>query len=111
MIAATILSLSLVAIAGNVSANLSAVSTVNRIDASTRFVSETLDSLGLQSFDNVLAMHGNSFFDKPTTATVRFRIDMDETENSVDLMTISLKLYDQKTGRLLSTLVTERRRR
>lgn len=111
LIAAAILTFALVAIAGNFSSNLLAVSTVNRMDDSTRFVSETLDSLGSQSFDNLLGMNGNSFFDQANAANARFRIDMTATENTVDLLTISLKLFDQKTGRLLSNFVTQRSRR
>ena len=67
--------------------------------------------MGTQTFDNLLGMNGNSFFDQAKAANALFRIDMTATENTVDLLTVSLSLFDQKSGNLLSTFVTQRSRR
>lgn len=75
------------------------------------FLEATLENLHAQSYDAVLAMNGNRFFDGPEEARSSYAVDLVAFESAVDLLQVEATLVDLGSGRPTARLATLRSRR
>jgi len=75
------------------------------------FLEATLENLAAQSFEGVLAMNGNRFFDGDDEDDSSYAVDLTTFQAAVDLLQIETTLVDLRTGRTIGRLATLRGRR
>ena len=105
------LAFTFLAMAGAFSSNIQSIGQAKMYGDAALFMDETLSSLEGQSYDAVLAMNGNSFFNHEVPETARFRIDLSVSPSAVDLLTLRGVLTDQIHDRELLRAITYKSRR
>jgi len=105
------LAFTFLAMAGAFSSNIQSMSTAKAYGQAAVFLDETLASLEGQSYDAVIAMNGNQFFNHEFADDARFRIELTVTPSAVDLLTVRGICVDQIKDEVLMRAVTYKSRR
>jgi Tfp pilus assembly protein PilV len=110
-LAAVVLAFSLMTMAKGFGTNFTTVQRAKDLNAASRFLEETMDSLESQPYENLPLLNGNVFFDEGAASSSRYRIDLTVSPAAVDLLQIRAVIMDRRTSRVLTRLVTYRSRR
>lgn len=111
LIGALILTVSFLAVAGAFSTNLIGVGRAKSTQMAAAFLDATLDSVRGQSYDAVLAMNGNTFYDQLPAARSRFHTRLVVSTASPNLLQIDATLVDAKSGGIMTRVTTYRSKR
>lgn len=109
--AMVLLGVSLTAAAGVLGSSLSTSNRSRELNRGARFLEEVLSSVQAQSYDALLAMNGNTFFDSATPAQSMHRIELATTQASAGLIEVVLVLRHQTSGAELARIATVRSKR
>lgn len=101
----------LLASASAFSGTLRATSQSARMTQAAVFLESTLENVGAQNYDNLLAFDGNQVFDGLGAGNSEFRVDLSVFLSQVDLIQIQATLTDLDTGRVVGRVTTLRSNR
>jgi Tfp pilus assembly protein PilV len=111
LMAAVLLAIAVLAVAGAFSSNLEATQQARRTASASRFLEQTMAAIDAQPYDNLLAMHGNVFYSSPQPADARFRVTLSVEQTGVATVKLVAVEHERGTGRELARLATYRTRR
>lgn len=111
LIGAMILTVSFLAVAGAFSTNVIGVGRAKATQMAAAFLDATLDNLRGQTYDAVLAMNGNTFYDQLPVARSRFQTHLVVWTSSPNLLQIDATLTDTKSGGTLTRVTAFRSKR
>jgi len=109
--AMVLLAVSLTAAAGVLGSSLSTSSKSRQLNRGARFLEEVMSSVEAQSYDALLAMNGNTFFDGATAGQSMHRIELASAQASAGLIQVVLVLRNQTSGAELARVATMRSQR
>ncbi|MEZ5975389.1 MAG: prepilin-type N-terminal cleavage/methylation domain-containing protein [Planctomycetota bacterium] len=108
MVAVGITTVLLMATAATYFGNMKAVAQARSLTEATIFLETVREDLLAQPYGNLLAMNGNSLFNRETPAKSRYRADLTVFESEVGLLQVRLQLVDLQSGAELGKVVTVR---
>jgi Tfp pilus assembly protein PilV len=111
LLAMVIVSIALAGVAGVLGSNLKVNAHSQDLTSGARSLREVLASVDAQTYDALLAMNGNTFYDTRAAGNARFRVELTTAVAAVDMISIAAVLKDQRTGRELSRVASFRSRR
>lgn len=111
VVSAFILATLFLSLACAFNSNLIAVDMAKDMTKATTFMENTLQSLSAQTYENLLAMNGNQFWDQPLAADSRYTIQLAVFNASPDLLQIRAVMTDMRTNMELARVVTHRSKR
>ena len=105
-----VVALLLLAALASFSTNLRAVQQAKTTTSGGLFLEAVLESLAAQSYDGVLAMNGNRFYDDADLDRARFATDLTAFTFSLGILQVELTLVELNSGRTLGRATTLRTR-
>lgn len=111
LLAMVLVAIALASVAGSIGSNLKANARSQTITHGSRFLQEVLASIDMQTYDALLTMNGNIFYDTGVASSARLRVDYTAATIAVDLIEVTAVLRDQRTGRELTRVGLLRSRR
>jgi Tfp pilus assembly protein PilV len=111
LLAMVIVSIALAGVAGVLGSNLKVNAHSQDLTTGSRFLQEVLASVDAQTYDALLAMNGNTFYDTGAAGNARFRVELTTAVSAVDMISIAAVLKDQRSGRELSRVASFRSKR
>ncbi|MCB9916752.1 MAG: hypothetical protein H6828_16650 [Planctomycetes bacterium] len=106
-----VLSVLLMGITAGFSIDLGSLGRAKRLTAGTALLQTVVEDLSAQSYDNLLALNGDQFFDGADADSSEYSVTLATFEADVDLLQVRAVLTDLDTGRELGRIVTQRSRR
>ena len=111
LLAMVVVSIALAGVAGVLGSNLRVNAHSQELTSGSRFMQEVLASVDAQSYDALLAMNGNTFYDTGAVGNARFRVELTTAVSGIDMVSIQTVLRDQRTGHEISRVASFRSRR
>jgi len=107
-IALAIVATVLAGASGALLSNFFSIRTADGLSSGTLFLESVLENLSAQSYDDLLAFHGNTLFDGADEEHARYAVELSVFESEVGLMQIGAVLRDLNGGRELGRVATLR---
>lgn len=98
MVCSCVVAILFLALSGAFSSNLMSISKSQKMIQGSVFLETTLESLEAQSFDGLLALNGNRFFDRATANASTYAVDLDVFFSGVDLLQMRATLVELNTN-------------
>ncbi len=108
MIAVAVTTVLLMATASTFFGNMKSVGQARSLSSATLFLETVREDLLAQSYGNLQAMNGNSFFDNGVAADSRFRADLTVFQTGIGLLQVRISLIDLQSDTEIGRIVTVR---